>query len=418
MRLLVENIAKIEHAEITINGISVLAGYNATGKSTISKSLNGIIQAYTNIIPRVEMSQRRSIDQSIDNFLEDLSESAFFEPKRNDKLIDDLLKKELCLPEYYSQFLLAFAPYASHYDKLPKASTDTEYLYEKFRTQVQKAIDRPRSDYVKFLVEGSVRRSFDNQINTLGQNTTGRIELQSDSGVLACYALFRDNKVLECSADAIKEAVPIYLEPKHALDSLETGTERKGFWIPRSRPLVLNQLRPHRPHNENDKTLEDREKEERVVALINDAIQGGLVEEKDSLQYVDERIQMPVSLKNVASGVKTFAVLKRLVENGQFHKNHTLIIDEPEVNLHPAWQLILSEVLVILHEEFDLKIFLNTHSPYFVRAVDTYSKRHGIENHCHFYRTVEQKNGFYQVEDVTNQTEKIFRDLYLPFEEI
>lgn len=418
MRLLVENIAKIERAEIWINGISVLAGFNATGKSTISKSLNGIIQAYTNISDRVKSSQRRSIDQSIDSFLEDLSESGFFEAKRNDELIDALLTGELCLPERYSQFVPAFAPYASRYDKLPKTSKDTEYLYEKFRAQIQKAIDRPRADYVSFLVEGSVRRAFDGQINTLGQHTTGRIELQSDSGTPVCYIVFRENSVLECSANGIKEAPPVYLEPRHALDSLETGPDRRSFWTLPSRPLVLSQLRLHRPHSEDDKTLEDREKEERVVAIINDAIKGGLVEGKDSLQYIDGRIQMPVSLKNIASGDKTFAVLKRLVENGQLRKNNTLIIDEPEVNLHPAWQLVLAEVLVILHEEFDLKIFLNTHSPYFVRAVDTYSKRHCIESRCHFYRTVEQENGLYRTEDVTNETEKIFRDLYLPFEEI
>lgn len=416
MRLLVENIARIERADITINGISVLAGYNATGKSTISKSLYGIILAYTNILSRAADSQRRSIDQCIDDFLADLSESDFFEPQSNDELINSLLQEDLRLPESYSQFLLAFAPYASHYDKLPEASADTEYLYGKFRAQIQKAISRPQSDYVRFLVEGSVRRSFDNQINTLGQDTTGTIALQSDSGAPVCYALFRDNKVLSCSTDAIKEAAPIYLEPKHALDSLETGFDRNRIRI---RPPVLNYLRQHsRNERTLERTLEDREKEERIVALIDDAIQGGLVEEKGSLQYIDERIRMPVSLKNIASGSKTFAVLKRLTENGQFRKNHTLIIDEPEVNLHPAWQLILAEVLVILHEELNLKIFLNTHSPYFVRAVDTYSKRHRIENRCHFYKTAEQKSGLYQVEDVTNQMEKIYRDLYLPFEEI
>lgn len=415
MRLLVENIARIEHAEIMLNGISVLAGYNATGKSTISKSLNGIIQAYTNILQQVENSKRMSIDQSIDNFLNDPLESMFFESQRNDELISSLLKKELRLPEHYSQFLLTFAPYMSHYDKLPEASRGTEYRYGKFRSQVQKVIDRPQADYIRFLVEVSVRKAFDHQINTLGQDTKGRIELQNDSGVPVCSAVFQENKVINCSTDIIKEAVPIYLEPKHALDDLE---EHRSIRTLPGRSPVLNHLRPHRLRSDNDKTLEDREKEERVVALINDAIRGGLVDENNSLQYIDERIQMPVSLKNIASGSKTFAVLKRLTENGQFRKNHTLIIDEPEVNLHPAWQLILAEVLVILHEELDLKIFLNTHSPYFVRAVDTYSKRHCIEERCHFYKTVGQNSGLYRVEDVTNELEKIFRDLYLPFEEI
>jgi len=417
MRLLIENIAKIEHADVMLNGISVLAGYNATGKSTVSKSLNGIIQAYANIQGRVRYSQERSIDQIIDGFLGELSESNLFDPKNNGVLIDALLSQEFLLPEHYPQFLQAFSPYATHYNELPRPSEGVENLYGKFRAQIQKVISRPQADYVMFLVEESMRRSFDNQINTLGQDTTGTIELQSDSGAPICRAAFQKNMVVGCSTSGIREAAPIYLEPKHALDYLDTGIDRRNYWVP-NRPPVLNQLRLHRPPNENEKTIEDREKEERVLALIDNAIQGGLVEEKNSLQYIDERIQMPVSLKNIASGSKTFAVLKRLVENGQLRKRHTLIIDEPEVNLHPAWQLVLSEVLVVLHEEFDLKIFLNTHSPYFVRAVDTYSKWHGIEDRCHFYRTAEQENGLYRVEDVTNETERIFRDLYLPFEEI
>ena len=185
-----------------------------------------------------------------------------------------------------------------------------------------------------------------------------------------------------------------------------------------NRSPILNYLEMETDQPEENKTLEAQETAERVAAMINEAIQGGLVKSDQFLQYVDERVHMPISIKNVASGNKTFAVIKRLVENGRFYHNHTLIIDEPEVNLHPAWQLILAEVLVILHKELGLKVFLNTHSPYFVRAMETFSARHDIAERCHFYRTTEGENGLYRVEDVTTETEKIFRDLYLPLEEI
>ena len=50
MKITINDIAKIEHAEVMIQGISVLTGYNATGKSTVSKALNAIISAYTDVL--------------------------------------------------------------------------------------------------------------------------------------------------------------------------------------------------------------------------------------------------------------------------------------------------------------------------------------------------------------------------------
>ena len=149
--------------------------------------------------------------------------------------------------------------------------------------------------------------------------------------------------------------------------------------------------------------------------MIDEAIRGGLVENGESLQYMNEH-SSPISLKNLASGNKIFAMIKRLLENGQLCKDRILIIDEPETNLHPKWQLILANILVILYKELGLKVFLNSHSPYFVRAVEVYTKRYDIMDRCFFYRTVQGKNGLYRVEDVTKETEKIYRTLYFPLE--
>ena len=60
MKLLVENVAKIQHAEVAVDGISILAGYNGTGKSTISKALSGVIAAYTNLTAEVKHSRYRA----------------------------------------------------------------------------------------------------------------------------------------------------------------------------------------------------------------------------------------------------------------------------------------------------------------------------------------------------------------------
>lgn len=412
MKLYVQNIAKIESAEVAVDGISVLAGYNATGKSTISKSLSGIIRAYTNIHQRAHNSQIRSIDSIIDSFIEELIPEEGLYMRNNRNLIQAILSKDVSLPSNYKPFPDLFLLYVSDMrEDFPEPSAETEELYQDFLGQMQRALSRPLEEHIQFLVESNIREVFDRQVNTLGQTSVGTITLRDDSGTVICYVKLKGNKVTNCSYNAIKESRPIYLEPKHALDDLSRKSSIRIL-----EPLV-NDLLANEKNQLADRTIEDQERSERVIAIINKAIRGGLVENGSSLQYMDEQFSL-ISLKNLASGNKTFAVIRRLLENGQFYKNHTLIIDEPEVNLHPAWQLTLANVLVILHKELGLKIFLNSHSPYFVRAVEVYSQRYEIADRCHFYQTRPGNHGMYQVVDVTGNTEQIFRDLYLPLEEL
>mgnify|MGYP004483244413 CR=1 FL=1 len=49
MKVKVQNIAKIKSSEIEINGITIIAGYNSTGKSTISKSLVYTLSGYSDL---------------------------------------------------------------------------------------------------------------------------------------------------------------------------------------------------------------------------------------------------------------------------------------------------------------------------------------------------------------------------------
>lgn len=417
MKLYVQNIAKIGSAEVAVDGISVLAGYNATGKSTISKSLNGIIRAYTNIKRRVELSQFRSVDSMMDSFMEEIISDEAVYAYDNSDLIRDLSSRKVPLPTNYPAFQQLYLSYVPDLrEEFPEPSAEIEEAYQAFAGELQKTLSRPVEEHIRFLVEASMRNTFDGQINTLGRDSVGTITLCNDNGAVICHTEFKGNRIADCSYRSIKESTPIYLEPKHALDELPSGPDIR-IRSRRSREPLVNLLLAHDEAQSENRTIEDQERSERVIAMINEAIRGGLVENGSSLQYMDEQFSL-ISLKNLASGNKTFAVIRRLLENGQFYKNHTLIIDEPEVNLHPAWQLTLARVLVILHKELGLKVFLNSHSPYFVRAVEVYAQQHEIADRCHFYQTIPGDNGLYQVEDVTGNTEQIFRALYLPLEEL
>ena len=46
MKLYLENVGKLDKSEIQINGITVIAGKNGTGKSTVGKSLYSIFSSF------------------------------------------------------------------------------------------------------------------------------------------------------------------------------------------------------------------------------------------------------------------------------------------------------------------------------------------------------------------------------------
>ena len=136
--------------------------------------------------------------------------------------------------------------------------------------------------------------------------------------------------------------------------------------------------------------------------------------------FKDDNFSEPISLRNTASGNKTFALLQYLIEQGALRENTILIIDEPESNQHPQWQLKLAETLALLHKELGVRIFLNTHSTYFLRAIEVYADQYELSNRCHYYQTqpTEDAENLFCIRNVDSNTKLIYHDFYMPLEEL
>lgn len=61
------------------------------------------------------------------------------------------------------------------------------------------------------------------------------------------------------------------------------------------------------------------------------------------------------------------------------------ILDESEIHLHPEWQLLFAELIVMLQKEFNLHILLNTHSPYFLQVIEVFAEKYGVDDKCEYY---------------------------------
>lgn len=169
----------------------------------------------------------------------------------------------------------------------------------------------------------------------------------------------------------------------------------------------------------SDDLLESIKTDEKLKEIY-DALKGielgDLVYEDRSYKYKTDNISLDT--RNIATGLKTFVIIKTLLNNGSLESNGTMILDEPEIHLHPKWQLLLAELIVLIQKKFNMHILLNTHSPYFLNAIEVYSKHHGISERCKYYLMELDANNTAHAKDVTENTEEIYELLAIPFDEL
>ena len=158
------------------------------------------------------------------------------------------------------------------------------------------------------------------------------------------------------------------------------------------------------------------EKFDQIYEKISKVCEGDVV--RDKRTSVGYRVgEYRLDVKNMSTGLKTFAILKSLLTNNYIEANGTIILDEPEIHLHPEWQLLFAELIVLLHREFGLHILLNTHSPYFLNAIEVYSAKYQVSEKCKYYLT-ENVDKVSQIKDVTDCVEKICSKLARPLQEL
>lgn len=95
-----------------------------------------------------------------------------------------------------------------------------------------------------------------------------------------------------------------------------------------------------------------------------------------------------ISLSSTSSGIKQIGAIQLLLHNNKLVPGTFLIIDEPEVNLHPEWQFKFAEILVILAKDLDITIYLNSHSPMFIESIDAFCEFYDMQDFANYYLTV------------------------------
>lgn len=429
MKLTIENIGNVKHAEIEINGISVIAGQNGTGKSTISRSLFSIFSANYDVIKKISNDRTRAINDFLEDYLSDIEMNR----KNNSEIgivrgiVPSFLYEELT--KIISENLLIFLnkSYSEHNNEsLKKSVIESINEFNKrnskyFVLNVEDLDLNVLSENVKEILSQSdqsifnqiltdhLTDEFHNQINNIYNPLTGIISLRIKNEQINVEV--NKNRATADKLINFKTDV-VYIDDAAAIVENKFSNKFSNKFLNK----FLNKFNSKLDHNTHlmEQLGDERNNTYTLRAKITDRLNLVFNEinhilKTDSVNSSeDEEDEKKLNIINYSSGMKTFYLIKSLLENGVIRENGTLILDEPEVHLHPEWQLKFAEIIVLLQKEFGLHILINSHSPYLVEAIDIFSKKNDTNDSVKYYLAKDY------IEDVTDTIDKIYEQMYVP----
>ena len=152
---------------------------------------------------------------------------------------------------------------------------------------------------------------------------------------------------------------------------------------------------------------------EEIVALMNKVVAGKVLRRQKYMYQMEGDITKELDVASLSTGLKSFVIIKQLLLNGALNEKDVIVLDEPEIHLHPEWQLIYAELIVLLQKKFDFHIIVTTHSSHFMEALELFAKRYGLFNRCNYYLADVKEHGAY-FENVTDDLSRIYKQMVDP----
>lgn len=418
MKLVIDNLSRISHAEFNFRGITVIAGNNNTGKSTVGKVLFSSFNSLRNIGEKVtkQRQQQKAIIllQTLAIDENDLSNNAwwlwdFIRDKGNEISQIWNFRDKQSLIKSLKNFRKVIGS-----DRISLTDDLISEIWEKIN-----AVDRiPESDIQRILIERVFKDIFDKQINSITDSNKAQIQLTVQKKKIGIA--FFNNQCIDIS-------MPIQLMHKAVL--LQTPDSIHAFNnLDNPYRTFVNKMRVPEDYlidfmkQAKNKTAIDevqtRIKLEDIYKLIHDVVPGQFAQnENGDFIYKEIGYKEGLHIVNLSTGSKSFGMLSLILNHNVFSDEDVLILDEPEVHLHPEWQLKYAQLVILLQKVFHLTILLTTHSPYFLEAVEVYARKYGVDNITNYY-IARNRGNHAEFEEVTGHTDKIYQEMAEPFDQL
>lgn len=421
MRLKLNNILKIANADIELGGLTVITGVNDSGKSTIGKVLFTTLKTIRNVNQVNKLSTSDKIRNNLYAIFSILSSKGIkssFEESFS-KLSIDLLEKNKDIKDFSNTILeeseKSFLP-NRNIELLKKILNEIEIAISDFYNPnilVQKEFDNiSKSEFIEsinsFGKKYSLIEFYDDTIDV----NDSKVILNFEDGNLA-ETIISGNSSVE---DITYIESPVYL---HILNTLRFST-----FVPTDtfRKISLGLQKGYTPYHladmaekitSNQQTDENKELLNEICSLIDGDFK---IDKKDNQLYFHKNGNK-IPTVSVASGIKSFGVLLRLIETDNISPTKILVLDEPEIHLHPEWQIKFCRIIIELITK-GVPIVISTHSPDFLQGLRYYAAAKGIEQEVVYYLAEEGDDGLSNLRNVTDNLNDVFSLLAAPLQSV
>lgn len=435
IRVKTEKFRAINDADIIIDGITLVAGENGCGKSTISKLLYFLFKTVSNYDIVVKQKLNNSL-RDVLRFLEIFQQEIVY--SQSDRKIRDEYRKEieeLRRSLFYSDFLLEES------EKWIALIDKVEYLYSNYSKKedenlfrnsnsVGSRINRLNRIIKEILREDynveDYRQAFSNVKQLVidkFKEAKGKIDSRPTS-------IFTEELAKVFTDSKLPKKFDVF-EYEDIIVSLEKSNLSIPFSIDQAiyidTPMMLSIEQSHNEYWDdlNELLLDDRSKNENPISeIISKEIIKGDVEYEEGIFVTDEfkfkREDGSVfNLLDVATGIKSFSILQLLLKNGHLNNKTLMIIDEPESHLHPQWIIEYARIIVLLNKYFGVKFFLASHNPDMVQAIRYISEKENILDDVNFYLAKKEEGKYvYNYEFLQKEIDPIFESFNIALDRI
>lgn len=392
MKISVQNFGIISDAAVEIKGISLIAGPNDSGKSTIGKIFYSLI---------------RGLNPDEDIFISEKNDSIRRFYQNILKILRD--NKDIDISIYQTSRI--------NYEWISKI----ESLAENFVGTQKKQLIR----YCKFI----------KYQNDLEFNSIENKNFEIDDYFLIEFnddiqPIFNEEKITSIFIEDLEGTATLQYNFNSELNKNINIFFNNSFFI-ESPSLIDKSLqdsilyekrfsRDKKSHlkfalaNESNFILDDENQIneiDKIIKIISEIINGRIVVD-DFQGVLYEKNGQEINIDNVALGIKGFGLIQLLLKNHQLNSRTLLIIDEPEIHLHPNWQVLYAEILVLISKKLEIPILLTSHSPYFIEALKVFSEKYEYEEKTNFYFSQKSKDNLTaKIIDVSNDISPILMSI-------